>query len=329
MSALAAEYIVPKTRSLSHWPAEADPASCTGPMAALIGSAQQEPGAMRLARRLLASWLQRCLRQGAYHDHPRAVAALPADAILQQLQQATGATDGALDIAASQTDLQSEFAHIDKLVVQLAAASKAQPGALRIYDELVERGLGVLQRLAEIEIALTAHQAGQDPLTGLPGRRELQHRLLSEHARLRRHAQPCCLVLIDLDDFKPVNDRYGHAAGDTYLAAFADLLRGQLRPYDAAFRYGGDEFVLCLPQSGAEQAQAVLERMRERLAAEPLLSMQGQALHASFSAGIAAMETTKTIMQTLEAADARLYEAKTRKDVRHEPQPQYAGSRTP
>nr|WP_288118351.1 GGDEF domain-containing protein [Thiomonas sp.] len=310
MSALAAEYVIRNSHPFQGLSAEGPARSVLGDAKRAIEQVTQQSDAMRDARRLLASWLQRCLRQGAYRDHPRAVAALPAEAIAQRLRQATDLPDGAPDVGNMQAELMAQFAQIDKLVTQFAAACKSQPETLCLYDELVERGLAALQQLADLEVALSAHKAGLDLLTGLPGRRALQQRLLSEHARLRRHAQPCTLVLIDLNRLKPVNDRYGHMVGDAYLAAFADVLRGALRPYDTAFRYGGDEFILCLPQAGVEQATAVIGRLRERLAGQALLCIQGRFLHARFSAGVAALEVGKTIAQSLEEADARLYEAK-------------------
>ncbi|NNM66100.1 MAG: GGDEF domain-containing protein [Burkholderiales bacterium] len=268
--------------------------------------------AIRMARSLLSSWLQCCLRQGADRQKPRAVAALPIETIEQHLGQAMRSAFDANTPTTACAALMAELQVMDELVSRLAAEGKSQPEALRIYDAIVEGGLASFQRLAEIEVELTQQRAGLDPLTGLPGRRALQQRLLAEYAWVRRHAHSCVLALIDLDQFKLVNDRYGHLAGDRYLGAFATVLQAELRPYDAAFRYGGDEFVICLPQTTVEQASTVVERIRNRLQREPLLYVHSQALFARFSAGIAALDPDATITQILCEADSLLYAAKSR-----------------
>ncbi len=276
------------------------------------GALSPDSEAIRVARSLLSSWLQRCLRQGADRQKPRALAALPIETIEQHLRHAIRSAFDTDTPTTACFALMAELQVMDELVSSLAAEGQSQPEALRIYDAIVGGGLASLQQLAEIEVELTQQRAGLDPLTCLPGRRALQQRLLAEHARVRRHAHSCVLALIDLDQFKLVNDRYGHLTGDRYLGAFATVLQAELRPYDAAFRYGGDEFVICLPQTTVEQASTVVERIRNRLQREPLLHVQSQALFARFSAGIAALDPGATITQILCEADSFLYAAKSR-----------------
>lgn len=264
-------------------------------------------GPMRAARRLLSAWLQRCLRQGAAHAAAPTVPVPPVRAIERHVDEAIGHAAGE-SLAIARDDLIGGLRGLVARIVRRGEAGGAEPG--RLYDQAVEGGLTALQQLAEIEVELTARQAWTDPLTGLPGRRALQQRLISEHALLRRHASPSVLVLLDLDRFKPVNDRWGHLVGDRYLAAFARALQAGLRPYDAAFRYGGDEFVLLLPRAGVEQARAVVERLRRDMVATPLINVDGHALYASFSAGLAPLESGRSIVQTIGEADAMLYAAK-------------------
>ena len=88
-----------------------------------------------------------------------------------------------------------------------------------------------------------------------------------EVALAERHATSLSLVMIDLDKFKEINDEHGHAAGDHLLRAFADCVRITLRKTDLAFRYGGDEFCIALPQTGVEQAQAVVQKLRQAFSA--------------------------------------------------------------
>lgn len=162
MSALTAERVTRHSRSFHGLSAEGLARLAPAADAArAIEQAPQRSESMQDARRMLASWLQRCLRQGAQREHPRAVAALPMEAIVQHVQRAVDLHGGAPDAVAMQPGLTAEFGRIDGLVTQLAAACKSLPETLCLYDELVDRGLAALQQLAEIEIALNAHQAWQ------------------------------------------------------------------------------------------------------------------------------------------------------------------------
>ena len=107
--------------------------------------------------------------------------------------------------------------------------------------------------------------ASTDALTGLLNHGAMQVRVREEIARAARDSQPLCCVLIDLDDFKRVNDELGHPAGDALLRRVADALRAEVRPYDQVARYGGDEFVLVLPGTdGARRARDRRARARAR-----------------------------------------------------------------
>ncbi len=252
---------------------------------------QWPAGGLRKIRRCVEHWLDGVLRSAPSLPVPR----LPQD-VEQGLVEALQAAGQASSLRPGLDD-----------ALQHARALRDMRAAV---TELGREAVGLLTRLADLESDWAAQQAWLDPLTGLPGRRALQQRLQSEISRLRRQGDRCALALLDLDRFKPVNDRHGHLVGDRYLAAFAAALSSRLRSYDAAFRYGGDEFVLCLPQASEQEARSVVERLRAALAHKPLLSADGRELFASFSAGVAALAADKTLGQVMGEADARLYAAK-------------------
>ncbi len=140
----------------------------------------------------------------------------------------------------------------------------------------------VLTRL----LIVIRQRAEQDPLTGLSNRRHFEQSLLRERARALRSGEPYALVLLDLDHFKQVNDRHGHDGGDAALCHVAKLMQGTLREFDSLGRLGGEEFALLLPRTDASGAREVAERLRARLAAQPL-EHRGQALALTASFGIA------------------------------------------
>ncbi|WP_018914043.1 GGDEF domain-containing protein [Thiomonas sp. FB-6] len=255
---------------------------------------QLPSGVLRHVRRGLSHWLEGVLEANAM-ARP---AALPA--------QVPQGLDQALQAAGHDSSLQPALADA---LQQAHALQRMSAGAIPART-LVREGLGLLMRVADLESDWAAQQAWLDPLTGLPGRRALLQRLQAELSRLRRQGDHCCVVLLDLDQFKPVNDEFGHLVGDRYLAAFAGALSARLRSYDAAFRYGGDEFVLCLPQASEQEARGVIERLRLGIAEKPLVQAGGRDLFAAFSAGVAALDAHKSLGQTLGEADSRLYAAK-------------------
>ncbi len=153
-----------------------------------------------------------------------------------------------------------------------------------------------------------------DPLTGLFNRRSLEQLLQREVALAERHGQNLSLVMIDLDHFKKINDTFGHAAGDHLLKCFADCVRITLRKTDMAFRYGGDEFVIALPQTPIAQAQQVVQKLRQAFAAvdftEAITHLDQPP---TLSIGVAQRDAAQNILtftQLLQAADSALYDAK-------------------
>jgi diguanylate cyclase (GGDEF)-like protein len=160
----------------------------------------------------------------------------------------------------------------------------------------------------EIECALR----NRDALTGAYGRVEMLSELRQWHELARRHVQPCCIVFMDLDHFKDINDKYGHQVGDEVLAAAVRYLTQHLRPYDKVFRYGGDEFLICLPGADLAIGQAVIRRVRESLASQPLVvGPEAIALEVTASFGLALLDPAVGVEEAIDRADQALLLAKT------------------
>jgi diguanylate cyclase (GGDEF)-like protein len=151
--------------------------------------------------------------------------------------------------------------------------------------------------------------ARTDALTGLLNHGAMQVRLREEIARAQRDGTVLSCVILDLDDFKRVNDSRGHQAGDELLRGVADLLRAELRPYDQVARYGGDEFVLLLPGSDEEAAAQIAERVRDAVAAQTVPGSRLE-LAGACSLGVAQWHAPLDAPMLLEHADRALLLAK-------------------
>ncbi|MGH3050732.1 MAG: GGDEF domain-containing protein, partial [Gaiellaceae bacterium] len=157
---------------------------------------------------------------------------------------------------------------------------------------------------------LVEEQARVDSLTTLANRRRLDETLRSELARSARFGGDLTFVLADLDNFKQVNDRYGHPVGDEVLQAFARVLEGVARESDVAGRWGGEEFALVLTGTDAEGGAQVAERARAELEAVRIRTPDGDSLAVTASFGVAASAGNAEFDALLAAADSALYQAK-------------------
>ena len=152
--------------------------------------------------------------------------------------------------------------------------------------------------------------AATDPLTGLYNRRHFMARSRAEASKAARTDEPMAVLALDIDHFKQINDRYGHAAGDVMLKGVAQNVSAQLRPTDLIGRWGGEEFMVLLPATGTAQARAIAERIR--LAVEALrVTHGGTPIGVTLSIGIAEYPTDGSGLDTVfNRADERLYGAK-------------------
>jgi len=153
--------------------------------------------------------------------------------------------------------------------------------------------------------------AERDPLTGLFNHRGIHRRLAGEALRTQQSDSQLSLVMIDLDDFKVLNDTYGHVAGDSVLRQVSDAIRAVLRHADLAGRVGGDELLLVLPNTGPEGALQFGERIRTALASRPYLTPEGVSIPVYLSLGVATMpDDAQSVGELIEVADANLYSSK-------------------
>jgi diguanylate cyclase (GGDEF)-like protein len=171
--------------------------------------------------------------------------------------------------------------------------------------------LALSREMAVSEAEQYAHAAAIDPLSGLFNRRYLHVRLEEELERARRHQIPLALLMIDLDDFKMVNDKFGHLAGDAVIKEAAVILRRTVRMFDVCTRYGGEEFAILMPNSGAQSAATVAERIRRRIESHRFTEPALAALSVTASIGLAVSTAQLLPRDLIERADQALYQAKT------------------
>ena len=171
---------------------------------------------------------------------------------------------------------------------------------VRSDNEFIASSLGVL-RQAE-------RNAVTDALTGLGNRHWMQDMFEREVTRAQHSDKTLCLLMLDVDNFKQFNDRYGHIAGDRVLVAVAGALREFLRPTDLIARFGGDEFAVLLPDVDPQQAAQTAERVRERIAA---LSPPSLSTAVTVSIGVTVRIADDDVSRLVHRADEAMYQAKT------------------
>ena len=166
-------------------------------------------------------------------------------------------------------------------------------------------------RIRKLQITLE-QMVVSDPLTGLHNRRYLMDRMLQEMQRSDRHGEPLALAMIDLDAFKPINDQFGHVLGDKVLRAVGSAITKSVRVSDIAARYGGDEFAVILPQTPAEGAMRVCERLLRNISEIVLQDETGRTFRITASLGLAyyPADDVETPEDLVHSADGALYGAK-------------------
>ena len=193
----------------------------------------------------------------------------------------------------------------------LREAMSGKPLVQAEFDELV----AVSSRL-RLELDSLRHEVqdilrSSDALTGACGRSQLLPELREWRELAKRDVQHCCIVFMDLDHLKEINDTHGHTIGDRILAGAVDYVTGHLRPYDKVFRYGGDEFLISLPGSDLMNAQHLIERVRAGFGQVPfVVSGDGLPIHATASFGLTVLEPAISVEESIDRADKALLMAK-------------------
>ncbi len=263
---------------------------------------------LRNARLLFESWLRGCLRPATGGASAPSSMSLPRANIELSLEESRLPGASSSEFRRLHGELCARLESLGGVVGKIRGEDRA---ALAFWNEVLEAALEILSLFTALEAERAALLAAVDELTGLGGRRALDECLQQERARMRREGHRCTLALLDIDYFKRINDTHGHLAGDRVLACFATLLKSNLRSYDGVYRYGGEEFVLCLPGVDAGQAKRMVDRIRKAAAHTPFATAAGSPLLVSFSAGIAELRTETSPLQSLSLADRALYCAKS------------------
>jgi len=199
---------------------------------------------------------------------------------------------------------QFERIHFLMLACMLPAVAMLTARLSRIRRRLSNQREELARALAQLQAIAT-----RDELTGLPNRRQMQALMDQELLRSLRHPHDFCIALVDLDHFKHVNDAHGHAAGDTVLHAFAQAGQAALRATDVLARWGGEEFLVLLPDTGMPPALAGMERLRQHVAALQI-DVGNAKVAVTVSIGLTGHRRGDTLAQTLARADQLLYRAK-------------------
>jgi len=221
--------------------------------------------------------------------------------------------DNAVELQALKSSISEQLLVMEKHVDNYRAKEASHKNEMQQRVELLAGKVTQLetessdlreQILEEKELAM------RDALTKIPNRLALDDRLNTEYSRWKRYKSPLVLVVWDVDDFKKINDTYGHNAGDKVLVTIATLLNDQIRETDFMARFGGEEFVLLLPETNLENAVPVIEKLRESVA-DCQFHHGDAAVTITVSAGVTMFKQGDTIESAFERADKFLYKAKS------------------
>jgi diguanylate cyclase (GGDEF)-like protein len=201
--------------------------------------------------------------------------------------------------------LKDEYEALLKKTIKITGIGDANQRKLFLANEKIEKQREEL-RIAYKKMEIIART---DPLTKLSNRRDFLEKFQNEKSRFHRNKKPFAVVLSDIDDFKFFNDQYGHECGDFILVSLSKLMKSMIRKQDAIGRWGGEEFIMLLPESPLEGGQRAAEGIRKKIAAEPFV-YNGNQLFVTITFGISEFNGTMDIDTCIKRADEALYAGK-------------------
>lgn len=259
--------------------------------------------------------------QGALRDKLRNAKAHTREVLGQFLDHLSGFAESARDYQGKVGGYKERIAAADSIdalagliddvireteeIEKQAEHSHLELAEMKTRAEEFEREVARLQA----ELLQAAQLLRQDPLTGMLNRKGLEEALAREVPRARRRGAPLCVAVIDVDNFKRLNDTHGHAAGDDALVHLARVMRESLRPHDTVARYGGEEFVILLPEAELHESVRITMRLQRELTKRFFLHDNKRVL-VTFSAGVTRLKGEEEADQMLERADVAMYQAK-------------------
>ncbi|CTQ53082.1 Diguanylate cyclase YdeH [Roseibium album] len=182
--------------------------------------------------------------------------------------------------------------------------------AERVYDEFLASSEALVGLIETAYDEIVASINATDPLTGAENRSMMIARLKERISNSRKSGSWNWLLMVDLDHFKSVNDQFGHELGDAVLQGFASVVREHIRTKDLFFRYGGEEFLLCISDVDRDAVSSVAERLRKATAQKSYETAKGDQFSVTASFGIAALTPEKSVNDAINSADAAMYAAK-------------------
>lgn len=213
---------------------------------------------------------------------------------------------GLADRIRSTQDLSLIIEAIDQALDETRALRRAEELArARRKVEAAERDIEALRN----ELDQVKSLLHQDPLTQTLNRRGIDDTFRREASRSDRYGVAFSIALLDIDHFKALNDTFGHQTGDDALRHVASVVRSTLRPNDSVGRFGGEEFLVMLPDTGPKESAAVMARVRRQLARQPFMR-EDAPLTITFSAGVSTRVSGESLDAVIARADAALYRAK-------------------
>ena len=234
---------------------------------------------------------------------------------LSAMTQSSSGYQDKMERYAEQIAQASSLAEITPVLREVVGTTRAMAIDSRlVHDELSELRERTSRKQAEMalmqqELDKASIQARHDPLTGSLNRKGLDEVIEREIARARRSDTPLCVALLDVDNFKQINDRLGHDSGDAALVHLADVVRTVMRPQDMLARYGGEEFVMVLPDTPLSQGVEAMQRLQRELTTRFFLRNNERIL-ITFSAGVAQITSTESGAEAIQRADQGMYLAK-------------------